>query len=160
MRHPRGAYGAPRHTRIPFPPTASKGRPRAASRLHGTSPLADQSFSTFKRQTRVVQNRLIDQFEVAVRRHGGDHAGNAMDDQTKTQFAGAYRVGRPFRSSMSIHVPYHWTTFPDSSRKGQTRKRNQRYVPSKRRRRPSRSRSPGEAKTDRQYSAFRSRSSG
>src|SRR5713226_4041673 len=43
------------------------------------------------------------------------------------------------RSSISVFVPYHWTTLPRSSRTGSTRTMNQRYSPSWRRSRSSNS---------------------
>src|ERR1700719_3170082 len=43
------------------------------------------------------------------------------------------------RSSMSVFVPYHLTMFPVSSKSGSTRNKNQRYTPSKRRKRASHS---------------------
>src|SRR6266404_572352 len=63
-----------------------------------------------------------------------------------------------FRSSMSVLVPYHLTTFLCLSRSGTARIRNQRYCPSARRRRASFSKGSPAAKAAR-HSSFR-RSSG
>src|SRR5712691_3492660 len=65
-----------------------------------------------------------------------------------------------FRSSISVFVPYHLATFPDRSRRGLPRKRNQRNSPSKRRKRPSTSNGFTEFKASRKVSRIRGRSSG
>src|SRR3984885_15142067 len=60
----------------------------------------------------------------------------------------------------SSFVPYHFATFPDGSRRGLPRKRNQRNSPSKRRKRPSTSNGCTEFKASRSVSRIRGRSSG
>src|SRR5258708_24967590 len=65
-----------------------------------------------------------------------------------------------FRSSRSVFVPYHFATFPDRSRSGLPRKRNQRNSPSKRRKRPSISNGFTEFKASRDVSRIRGRASG
>jgi len=65
-----------------------------------------------------------------------------------------------FRSSRSVFVPYHFATFPDWSRRGLPRKRNQRNSPSKRRKRPSTSYGFADFKASRNVSRIRGMSSG
>src|ERR1700688_1372275 len=61
---------------------------------------------------------------------------------------------------MSVFVPYHLRIFPRSSRSGDPRKRNQRYSPSKRRKRASDSPGSPETNLARQWSSNSFRSSG
>src|ERR1700756_1527867 len=65
-----------------------------------------------------------------------------------------------FRVSMSVHVPYHLTILPVSSRSGSTRMRNQRNTPSKRQRRASISPGSPDDKSTCHFSSNRARSSG
>src|SRR6202158_4581878 len=69
---------------------------------------------------------------------------------SRTRFSPASKDSARFRSSMSVFVPNHLTTLPSLSNNGVARKKNQRYTPSKRRRRPSISPGSLEARTDRQ----------
>jgi len=64
------------------------------------------------------------------------------------------------RSSRSVFVPYHFATFPDRSRGGLPRNRNQRNSPSKQGKRPSTSNGFTESKASRYVSRIRGRSSG
>src|ERR1700732_4161820 len=63
------------------------------------------------------------------------------------------------RSSRSVFVPYHFATFPDRSRRGLPRKRNQRNSPSKRRKRASTSYGFTEFIASRNVSSMRGSSS-
>src|ERR1700756_1389642 len=54
-------------------------------------------------------------------------------------FSAARTPSAHLRSSISVFVPYHLITFPNSSKKGSRRNKNQRYTPSKRRSRASNS---------------------
>src|SRR5258705_12988670 len=64
-----------------------------------------------------------------------------------------------FRSSRSVFVPYHFATFPDRSRRGLPRKRNQRNSPPNRQKRPSSSYGFADFKASRNVSRIRGRSS-
>src|SRR5260370_28947876 len=79
---------------------------------------------------------------------------------SRTRFSPASKHSARFRSSMSVLVPNHLTTLPSWSNDGVARKRNQRYTPSKQRRRASISPPSPEGGTDRQYSTSPFRSSG